>query len=158
MNYPKVYHDTMEEIKTLVDEQITQGITLLPTDYDHDKGRYVTSLLTHQGSMSKFLRHIAKEMKRPYIKATESYNGAIEVIIPKAKYLQPVMAPLLLIGEPGLRHTREPVKPAVWFISGRSVTTFYMQNSDIFFHWREGIANDPICRKALRLEVTDAKS
>lgn len=157
MDYPKVYHDTMKEIQSLVDEQITHGIALLPTTYNLQGKQYDTAILTHQGNMSKFLRHIAKEMKRPYIKAAEGYNGFIEVVIPRAKYLQPIMAPLLLIGE-HRPHRRHVVTADVWFEGGATINNFFMLNSSIFFQWREGILNDPICRKALRLEVTDAQS
>lgn len=149
MMYPPILAKTVDGITRLLDEQMTHGVVLLDHQFNEETRRYKDNIVTHPQSMSKFLRQAAKELKRPYIKAETFAWDRVVMHVPSRRYLAPVIAPLLLMGTEGSPSgSGEPVK----FLRRPSLTTFYTTR-EIFYNWREGITHDPLCRKALRLEV-----
>lgn len=113
--------------------------------------------------MTKFARALAKDLRRPFIpyfrwSQGSSFKG-MSVEIPNVRYLNPIVAPLLLVSKEvagGMYWSRrfEETAPIVSYASIKSYTTFYFKGAEgleIFNNWLHRTQNDPDMRGALKL-------
>lgn len=159
----KTFTDTMAEVTLNVEEFLTNGVYVQYQNW----GRREDDTYWPHFNRRRFMRAIAKENKRPFITAIRTFYPNYvagqgvdrsdmrfmgRIVIPRRKYLAPVVSSLLLAAEKGIsRHNRDvPVS-----VQGTSVATFAFhgdEGREHFENWLVQCRTNPEFRKALRLQ------
>jgi hypothetical protein len=152
-----VYNETMNYIHDMISQQFDLGCALISTGYDGHQRKYdALPALCNHPYIRKFLRHMCKEHKRPFVHAEDSYGGVIILYIPNQKRLQPIMAPLFMVSSEYSGWGRNNGEPITWRNNQKSLVIFtFHENRDVFYNWRRTLSAAPEFRKILRLEVND---
>lgn len=184
---------TVQELHRLTQLYLRTGLFLLPSWADRRFGRvealhdkfYAPVPLLRTAILRSHFRALAKELKRPFLWAiagnayTYHPGGGKEgfiayCVVPRRRYLDPVVAPLLLVAREVPHYTstdtpcfvRPPHAPyqrpdGTMMQPVPTVYEFTFQGPEgkqLFDGWRKRLHTDPTCRAALRLDQPWEKS
>lgn len=159
----KLFTDTMAEVTRDVEEFLTNGVCLQHQDWS----RREDATYWPHFNRRRFMRAIAKENKRPFITAIRTFYPHYvagqgvdrsdlrfmgRIVIPKRKYLAPVVSALLLVAEKGVRRWDREIPVSV---NGTSVAAFRFygdEGREHFENWLLQCRTNPEFRKAMRLQ------
>ena len=143
MQMPVVFDNTVDTLRGITEDFIKSGFAFVKATSS------CSTVLTHGPMMSKYMRTVAKELKRPYLKA-EMWDNGCHLTVPKQKRLMPLVAPLLLISHEG-QYYRAPEGTKITHLSQATIWQFRFYDMDMFRRWFATVQQDPACRKALKL-------
>lgn len=141
---PNTYIDIVSALRTMTDDYIATGFA---ETVAHSK-----DILLHAPSVSKYLRAVGKELKRPVV-FVETWSTRAMVKFTKAQYMMPLAVGPIMVAESKAISTVNEFGVVNQIVHIRTHATIFEFNMHIeFYHqWKQSVLNDPACRKALKL-------
>lgn len=108
---------------------------------------------------SFIFRSIAQRAKRPFVRAYVTWNrdvngivfpDRVTLVVPKRKYLSPIIAPLCLAPNIGTYYNASVERPLSWWNNTQNFY-FYFYGMDIWNGFEARMTTDPDMRRAMRL-------
>jgi hypothetical protein len=166
----KTYTDTLHRLDKITADFYETGIAFFYEDLtnSYSKRRRAAPPLIHNTAMNRYLRQVARDLKRPYVKVEHyvrgdwdasslSYTGRRDewwLTMPRRRYTSPLVAHFLLLDPPpffsshlsGLSLVRGAQFGSTWQYRFAGANGYALLE-----HWLKQCREDPDFRKALRL-------
>lgn len=131
---PAIYTDTVMQLRRITEGFMQTGFADITESNSDD------TYLLHTPMVSKYMRKVAKELKRPPL-MVRRYYSTVHLVVPKRKYLMPIVSGLIIAAdEKNIGH---------W--SSATLWEFRFYKLEMFEEWRKNILAIPECRQALKL-------